>query len=304
MKILITGANGFVGERLLKALENTNRPIKIVSRKPAKPQKEHEIITLDLSRETIKAIDLEDVSTVIHLAAYTHDVNNSKENEESYVSNNTHATVELAKAAKNSGVKRFIFISSVKAGEANKGSESINERHIPQGIYGKTKRDAEIKLLQISDKASMNITILRPALIYGPGMKGNLAMMKNGMKRGWFPQLPEINNRRSMIHVDDLVRAILFLEKKEDSYGEIFIATDGKDYSTNQIQIALLKSIGKESHSWKIPKFLLCLISKINDKYQYKVNKLVSDEYYSSLKILELGFTPKLELKNINEKIF
>ena len=97
----------------------------------------------------------------------------------------------------------------------------------PEGIYGKTKREAELILLEIGRQSGMQVSIVRPSLVYGQGVKGNLRLMLSWIEKGWFPPLPEVNNRRSMIHVDDLVRALLLVAGDDRANGEIYIATDG-----------------------------------------------------------------------------
>ena len=125
----------------------------------------------------------------------------------------------------------------MKAGGKAVSGQCINEsdQDEPEGIYGKSKREAEIKLLKIGKESGMHVSIIRPSLVYGPNVKGNLQLMLSGIKKGWFPPLPEIGNKRSMIHVDDLVRAILLVATDERANGEIFIATDSMPYSSREI---------------------------------------------------------------------
>jgi nucleoside-diphosphate-sugar epimerase len=141
---------------------------------------------------------------------------------------NVDFTVQLAKLAVQSGVKGFVFVSSVKAGGIPTFGKCCNEsdQHEPEGMYGKTKREAEKKLLKIGHQSGMHVSIVRSSLVYGPNVKGNLGGMLSGIKRGWFPPLPETGNRRSMIHVDDLVRAFLLVADDHHANGKIYIATD------------------------------------------------------------------------------
>jgi len=150
----------------------------------------------------------------------------------------------------------------------------------------------------------MQVSIVRPALVYGPNMKGNLQLMLSGIKSGWFPPLPEIGNRRSMIHVNDLVRAILLVAKDKRADGEIFIATDGRPYSSREIYSAMCNIAGKSIPKWSVPKMLFVLASLTSASIKYKINKLLGDECYSSVKLEELGFKAKKSLKGMNEKDF
>ena len=143
----------------------------------------------------------------------------------------------MAQKAVDNGVKFFVFVSSSKAGGNPIPGKCANEmdQTEPEGIYGKTKREAELRLLEIGRKSGMHVSIVRPALIYGPNMKGNLRLMLSSIKKGLFPPLPETGNRRSMIHVDDLVEAIILIAEDYRANGEIFIATDGEQYSSRDI---------------------------------------------------------------------
>jgi UDP-glucose 4-epimerase len=304
MGILITGGTGFIGKRLTKALENDHDSIKVVSRNSNAEYQN--LIVCDLAKDRLNADILEDVTTIIHLAAYTHDLRNPSKLRDIYKSINVDATMNLAKIAIQANIERFIFISSTKAGQANINNALDDYSHIDQaqGIYGRTKREAEINLLEIAKNSSMRVDIIRPALVYGPNAKGNLAKMLNGIDKGWFPPLPNTDNRRSMIHVDDLVRAIIFIEKNTDSNNEIFIATDGKNYSAAQIYNNLCEVLGKPIPNWRLPLVILKMISFISPNFKYKIQKLIGDEYYSSEKLESIGFKPKLTLRDMNEKIF
>jgi nucleoside-diphosphate-sugar epimerase len=96
----------------------------------------------------------------------------------------------------------------------------------------------------------MHVSIVRPTLVYGPGVKGNLALMQLGIEKGWFPPLPEVGNRRSMIHVDDLVQVLLLAANDDRANGEIFIATDGVPHSSANIYEAICHVLGKAVPRW------------------------------------------------------
>ena len=201
------------------------------------------------------------------------------------------------------GVKRFIFISSVKAGGLPLFGQCASEElgGESDGIYGKTKQEAELQLLKIGNESGMHVSIIRPSLVYGPNVKGNLQLMLSGIKKGWFPPLPETSNKRSMIHVDDLVRAILLVADDDRANGEIFIATDGTPYSSREIYNFMCSALGKPNPKWSVPKSFFDMASLINPRIRYKLNKLLGDKCYSSAKLEALGFKAKKSLKDINE---
>jgi UDP-glucose 4-epimerase len=287
----VTGATGFVGNRLIKKLREGSKKtdIKILSRKQLS---DYGAIVCDLQNDEIPQDALENMDTVFHIAGITHDMSNASKVKHLYHAVNVVATVKLAELAVCSAVKHFVFVSSVKAGGV--GEDNVETK--PEGVYGRTKREAEIKLLDIGRKSGMHVSIVRPSLVYGAGAKGNLALMRKGIEQGWFPPLPETGNRRSMIHVDDLVEALLIVAEDERANGEIFIATDGVPKSSRKIYEAICHSVGKEVPKWSVPKFLFDGLSLVSPRIRYKVDKLLGDEYYSSEKLEELGFRAEKSL--------
>jgi nucleoside-diphosphate-sugar epimerase len=246
------------------------------------------------------------VDTVFHLAGFAHDVRDASEIKHLYHKVNVDATVQLAELAVKSGVKRFIFVSSVKAGGDPPFGTCANEKdqRNTEDIYGKTKREAELKLLEVGRMSGMHVSIIRPSLVYGLNVKGNLQLMLSGIEKGWFPPLPETGNRRSMIHVDDLVQAILLVSEDKRVNGEIFIATDGEPYSSREIYNAMCSIVGKSISKWSVPKILFDIASLASPRIKYKINKLLGDECYSSAKLEALGFKAKKSLKDMNETDF
>jgi UDP-glucose 4-epimerase len=299
-KVFITGAFGFIGGRLLNAIDS---PIRILSRTE---RSNYDMLVCDLEKNNIPNDALEEVDTVFHLAGFAHDMRDASKMVDLYYKVNVNATVQLAELAVKAGVKRFVFVSSVKAGGRPTFGvcASDSDQGIPEGVYGKTKREAELKLLKIGKESDMHVSIIRPSLVYGPNVKGNLKLMLSGVGGGWFPPLPETGNRRSMIHVDDLVRAILLVAEDKRANGEIFIATDGKPYSSREIYNAMCSVAGKSIPKWSVPKTLFDIASLSSPRIEYKINKLLGDECYSSVKLEALGFKAKKYLKDMNETEF
>ncbi|MDA8691936.1 NAD-dependent epimerase/dehydratase family protein [Candidatus Pseudothioglobus singularis] len=298
---LVTGGNGFIGRSLVNALEASGHEVTILSRRSIKGYK---TLKCDLLANQVNIDDLKGIKTIFHLVGYTHDLS-SKNNDYLYKKLNVDATVSLANLAGSAGVKSFIFISSVKAGGFEKETYLDEETQLePEGIYGKTKREAELRVLDIGQKYNMHVSIVRPSLVYGPGVKGNLRSMIKAIEKGWFPPLPEIGNRRSMIHVDDLVTALILVSKKTETNGEIFIATDGNPYSSREIYETICSVVGKSIPNWSVPFFFFNFLGFMNLKLHYKIMKLLGDEYYSSAKLHSIGFSAKKTFRNINETSF
>ena len=298
--VLVTGATGFIGSRLINLLISEGFYVRAIGKGLPKGI---DTIFCDFFVDNIPEIAFNDIDIVIHLAGYAHDLKNSPKKYSTYQKINVDATVKLLSLSANHSVKKFIFVSSVKAGGLPLPGECASEKQqvSPDGIYGKTKRDAEIKALDIGRQSCMHVSIVRPSLVYGPGAKGNLASMLMGIEKGWFPPLPETGNRRSMVHVDDLVLAILFVINDELANGEVFIVTDGAPHSSREIYDGMRYVLGKAPIKWSIPKVLFNIVSMINTGIRYKVNKLLGDECYSSAKIEALGFKANKSLRDMNE---
>ena len=190
MRILITGGTGFVGERLINKLRSTGHQLRVISRNPIPGI---ETVVVDLMEASIPSEALSGVDTVFHLAGIAHDFREAAKMRNIYYAINVDSTIQLAELAIQNKVKRFIFVSSVKAGGSSITGHCMTEEEQgePEGIYGKTKREAELKLLKVAGN-HMHVSIVRPSLVYGPNAKGNLQSMLSGIRKGCFPPLPEI----------------------------------------------------------------------------------------------------------------
>ena len=303
LNVLVTGATGFVGQHLIKRLKLDDYNIKVISRRPVLGV---EVIICDFLKDDIPDNALKDIDIVFHLAGYAHDLKSESGIEQTYQKINVDITAKLLSLSVKNNVKKFIFVSSVKAGGVSRQGKCATEKSLsePDGVYGKTKREAELKVLEAGRKSDIHVSILRPALIYGPKVKGNLQLMMQGIKKGWFPPLPEIGNRRSMIHVDDIVRALLFLSNNKKSNGEVFIATDGRVYSSRNIYEIMCHVLDKNIPNWSVPRLLFNAIARLSSGFKYKIDKLLGDECYSSKKLQSLGFKAQKQLRQMNETDF
>ena len=295
MTILITGATGFVGQRVCNMLLQDNQKIRVISRNPSNSF--DDLVEVDLALGEVKKDIFDDVTAVFHLAGYAHDLRSSADSR-MYYRLNVEATKNLAQTASDCGVSSFIYISSTKAGKSDDQGVSSNNG---QGIYGKTKRDAELAILNIASHSQMRVNIIRPALIYGPNVKGNLKSMLQGIQQGWFPPLPKIGNRRSMVHVDDVARCIVHVNNKISINEQIYNLTDNQEYSSSEIYDIFCQVLGKRIKKHRLPMILFTFLSLIHPSIKYKIDKLLGSETFSSSKIISSGFQPKKTLKHINE---
>jgi UDP-glucose 4-epimerase len=301
---LITGGSGFIGRRMCNAIISSGFNLHLILRRRIKDIDCKQFIS-DLDSGVINKEAFIGVDTIFHLAGFAHDIKNNN-NIKKYQEINVNLTIQIAKLAVINNVKNIVFMSSVKAGGSFSFLRCMTEKDQVEPIdsYGKSKRTAELELLKIGKENNIRVSIIRPALVYGPEVKGNLKIMLSAVKKGWFPPLPSTGNKRSLIHVDDLVRATILVSNTSSADGEIYIATDGKNYSSSQIYQDICKVVGKPLPKWSLPKSIFNLASFISPKLKFKINKLLGDECYSSKKLVSLGFKPIRRLEEMNETSF
>jgi nucleoside-diphosphate-sugar epimerase len=304
-KVLITGANGFIGQVLIKQLLAAGIEVSALVRKKT-GNSAIESIALDLTEEW-KSNPCEGVDTVFHLAGKAHALSEIAADDEEYQRINTEGTRKLLEAAKLAGVKRFIFFSSVKAvGDMPTMQDESNQTQ-PDTPYGQSKRAAE--QLVLTGNYVPHPVVIRPCMVYGLSDKGNLPRMISAIERGFFPPLPEVHNHRSMVHVEDLATAALLVAQNPKAAGQIYIVSDGQANSTRQIYEWICAALNKKPLPFSIPIFILKVLAKMGDligKLREKrfmfdsdaLDKLIGSAWYCSAKIeTELGFKPKYDLQ-------
>jgi UDP-glucose 4-epimerase len=221
MTTLVTGANGFIGHRLLTP--SSRGMVRHVSTRP-------NLVCGDLLEPTSLAAACHGCDTIFHCAGYAHAFTSS--DPDAHWRINFEGTRNLLLAAKDAGVKTFVYLSSVKA-MAEPGDECVDESWPgePSTEYGKAKRAAEDAVIEAGLKHSMHVVNLRLSMVYGRGGKGNLERMAGLIRAGWFPPLPETGNRRSLVHVDDVVSAIRLVARSPAANGRTYIIADSNTCS-------------------------------------------------------------------------
>jgi len=316
-KILITGATGFIGRRLVDNLrQDPDIAVLALARDVSR------ITTIwpdgsvtgragDLSRPESIVGACEHANTVIHLAGYAHAVDVPRDLAKL---NHHRITVEGTRAilsdAVASGVQRFIFVSSVKAmGEG--GTRQFDETDLPAPTtdYGRAKFEAEREVLAAGERSGMHVVILRLPLVYGAGNKGNIPRMIAAIDQHRFPPLPRVENRRSMIHIDDVIHAIQLVLKDQRANGKTFIVTDGAARSSREIYLAICRALGRKS-SWAVPASTLRACAWIGDVIEQMfglelplnsvvLDKLLGSAWYSDSRIRrELGYVSRHTLES------
>lgn len=269
MNILVTGLTGFVGQSLIPHLIAQGHSVTAISRDANRSLFGCKIITCDLNSPLSFGDAISGNDVVIHLAGRAHILNETSQDPyQAYAEINVKATKNLALLASKSGVRRFIFLSSVKVNGEETTALPFNEnnRPNPQDDYGKTKLEAEHVLLEIAKKMQMQVVIIRPPLIYGVGVKANF---KNLIKlcQSKIP-LPfgAIHNKRSMVYVENLIDFIALCITHPKAANETFLISDDEDVSTTTLVRTIRTTLGLPSLLLPIPQswivFMLNLIGK------------------------------------------
>jgi UDP-glucose 4-epimerase len=270
LTILVTGATGFVGQIVVDTLQKKNIAVKAVVRNNRCHFKNSEIIT-SINNTTDFKHALNDCSTAIHCAGRVHVMDDSSSNPlEEFREVNTYGTLNLAQQAADAGVKRFIFISSIKVnGESTELGFPFkpDEDFIPTDPYGLSKYEAEVGLRKIANETGMEIVIIRPPLVYGPGVKANFASLLNLASKGLpLPFACFDKNRRSMVSVDNLVDLIVTCIDHPKAANQVFLVSDDEDLSTAQLISRLSRACNKSGFLLPIPVFLFKVVARVFGK--------------------------------------
>jgi nucleoside-diphosphate-sugar epimerase len=266
-KILITGASGFVGQALLAKIDNSN--VVLVGR-AATENADGKYFQLALSANTDYLTVLNSVDVVIHCAARVHVMNEQAEDPlTAFREVNTLGTLNLARQAAATGVKRFIFISSIKVnGEATQPGKAFqfDDKPRPEDPYGISKAEAESGLQQIAAETGMEVVIIRPPLVYGPGVKANFAAMMKLAKKNLPLPLGAIHNKRSLVALDNLANLIITCIDHPKAANQTFLVSDDQDVSTTELLQIMTRAAGKAPRLLPVPVSWLKLAGKLIGK--------------------------------------
>lgn len=269
LKVAITGGTGFVGRSLLQQLRHLE-VVAIGRRKPDGLSCDS-FFNLPIDQHADYLSALVGVDVIIHCAARAHVMNDKAVDPlGEYRSVNTAGTLNLAQQAANQGVKRFIFISSVKVnGELTQPGEAFfpEVSKMPEDHYGLSKFEAEEGIKHVSESSGMEFVIIRPPLVYGPGVKANFASLMKLAATGWpMPFGCITQNRRSLVSVDNLVDLILTSIDHRNAANETFLVSDNEDLSTADMLRRLAKACGRTGRLLPVPSKLIECICKLIGK--------------------------------------
>jgi UDP-glucose 4-epimerase len=269
---LVTGGTGFVGAALLRQLlrdgVETATSVRGAVAAAIKDVQYHQVD--GMTSITDWSVALEGVRSVVHCAARVHVMKDGANDPlKAYREVNVEGTLNLARQAAQTGVRRFVFVSSIKVnGESTlTGSAfSADQEPAPLDAYGLSKLEAEKGLWQLAAQTGMEVVIVRPPLVYGPGVKANFASMMRWVSRGVPLPLGRINNARSMVSLDNLVDLLVTCLKHPAAAGQTFLVSDGDDVSTTELLRRTARAMGKRALLLPVPAPLLEMVAALLGK--------------------------------------
>lgn len=300
-RLLVTGANGFVGLFLCDELMRRGMQVSAAIRTRNQLPSGVELVTvgaIDGATDWSKA--LVGASVVIHLAARVHVMRDTAFDPlEEFRKVNLHGTENLARQAAQAGVRRLVYVSSIKVNGEQTADVPFSETDTanPQDPYGVSKWEAEQVLHQVARETGLEVVIVRPPLVYGKGVKGNFAQMMKVLGRDIPLPLASVENRRSLIHVGNLVDAVILCATHPMAANQTYLVSDGEDVSTPDLLRQLGAAMGHTARLFPCPPILLRLLGKLAGKSD-QVERLLGSLRIDSGKIRrELGWKPPVTLR-------
>lgn len=271
-RVLVTGAGGFVGRALVPALLAQGYAVTATTRSRINApwaDQVRVIVVDDLNAETDWTDALKDATAVIHLAARVHVMNDTATDPlAEFRATNVDGTRHLAEQARDAGANRFVFLSSIKVnGEATQETPfRATDVANPQDPYGLSKAEAEQALFDISQNGGPDVIVIRPPLVYGPGVKGNFLKLMRAVQKGTPLPLGNVHNRRSLVGVGNLADLLVHCVVAKQAANRVFLVRDGEDVSTTDLIRKIGIALGKSARLWPVPSILIRMLGTILGK--------------------------------------
>jgi UDP-glucose 4-epimerase len=293
--VLVTGATGFVGRHLLPVLERNGWTVRSAVRRPSGFP--HEVVIDSIGAVTDWRAALAGVDAVVHLAARVHHPNDG-EAEKLYRDLNVDGTLQLARSAIVAGVKQFVFASTALVyGRNNDGRPPFSEEDelTPHSLYSRSKVEAEAGLKSLAQGHAMGITVVRPPLIYGPGAKGNFALLARAAKVGVPLPFAAIHNRRAFVSVQNLASFIASRLSAPGERFDVFLVADAEQVSTPEFFRRLARAGGGKARLLPAPEPLLGGLLTLSGRPDAR-QSLIGSLELNIAKALSTGWRPPLTL--------
>jgi nucleoside-diphosphate-sugar epimerase len=256
-RVLITGATGFVGSVLCEVLGSTGYRVRAAVRSQRQLPKSvsESVVVGDIGSRTDWSAALDGVDAVVHLAARVHVMHDAATNAQLYLETNALGTANLAAAAVKSGVRRFVYLSSVKVNGEETTQRPYSAQDPPQPLddYGISKWRAEQALHELAAGGSIHCSIVRPTLVYGPGVRANFLRLMKWVDKGIPLPLGAVNNRRSLVNVWNLCDLVRLLLKQESLSLRTWMVCDGEDLATPELIRRIAHAMGRRARLPSIP---------------------------------------------------
>jgi nucleoside-diphosphate-sugar epimerase len=298
-RVLVTGADGFIGTVLSRRLEAQGTQVFRLSRRPGGP----DTIVADIGRDPIRGLGEVRPEAVFHLASRVHVMDEGLDAEAEHMRVTVEGTRYLLQAAAEAGAGVFVYFSSC-AVMAEGAASALDETAAPAPAtpYGRAKLRAEELVLGMNETGGMRTVCLRLPMVYGPGHKGHLPRMIRAIDRGIFPPLPQYAGKRSLVHVDDASDAAILAAQRPEAAGQVYIVAEPRAYSSREIYEIVLRAMGRRPPAWRVPSAMLAsaaLVGDLGERITRRrlpfdtdaLSKLSRPAIYSAAKIeRELGF--------------
>ena len=310
MKWLVTGATGFVGRALLARLAaDPSNTVCGTTRQPGGPLAPGigRTVVPELGPDTPWLEALRGVDVVVHLAARVHVMHEHAQDPlAAFRRVNVQGSLALAQQAMQAGVRRFVLVSSVKVhGESTPVGRPFHADDAlrPQDAYGRSKQEAEAALRALAQSGGMELVVVRPPLVYGPGVQANFRALLQAVARGWPLPLGALHNRRSLVALDNLVDLLVVCGRHPAAANQAFLVSDGRDLSTTELLQQMARALGRPAHLWPVPAAVLLALGRLAGRAAM-VERLCGNLQVDIAKTRErLGWTPPVAVEEAMRRL-